>query len=203
MSLHSGLNDMRKQLFTLLIFISISVFGYNQNQTELDTFNQKRQHIVTTGMYVLGGWAVANMVTGGIGYGTSSGEARYFHQMNMMWNTVNLGLSASSLLFRDELPTTLKGSLEAQQNIEHLLLFNAGLDVAYITAGFYLKERAKRGIRYNRFTGYGNSLLLQGGFLLLFDSVMYFTLRNRGNTIGKVLEYVQFSGNSVGISFWF
>jgi hypothetical protein len=203
MSLHSGLNDMRKQLFTLLIFISISVFGYSQSQTELETFNQKRQHIVTTGMYVLGGWAVANMVTGGIGYGTSSGKARYFHQMNMMWNTVNLGLSASSLLFRDDLPTTLKGSLEAQQNIEHLLLFNAGLDVAYITAGFYLKERAKRGNRYDRFTGYGNSLLLQGGFLLLFDGVMYFTLRNHGNSIGKVLDHVQFSGNSVGVSFWF
>ncbi|KAB1064772.1 hypothetical protein F3059_05290 [Salibacter halophilus] len=203
MSLHSGLNDMRKQLFTLLIFISISVFGYSQNQTELETFNQKRQHIVTTGMYVLGGWAVANMVTGGIGYGTSSGEARYFHQMNMMWNTVNLGLSASSLLFQDDLPTTLRGSLEAQQNIEHLLLFNAGLDVAYITAGFYLKERAKRSNRYDRFTGYGNSLLLQGGFLLLFDGVMYFTLRNHGNSIGKVLEHVQFSGNSVGVSFWF
>ncbi|WP_170265051.1 DUF6992 family protein [Salibacter halophilus] len=194
---------MRKQLFTLLIFISISVFGYSQNQTELETFNQKRQHIVTTGMYVLGGWAVANMVTGGIGYGTSSGEARYFHQMNMMWNTVNLGLSASSLLFQDDLPTTLRGSLEAQQNIEHLLLFNAGLDVAYITAGFYLKERAKRSNRYDRFTGYGNSLLLQGGFLLLFDGVMYFTLRNHGNSIGKVLEHVQFSGNSVGVSFWF
>jgi hypothetical protein len=203
MSLYSGLYDMRKHFLTLLIFISISVFGYSQSQTKLDTFNQKRQHIVTTGMYVLGGWAVANMVTGGIGYGTSSGEARYFHQMNMMWNTVNLGLSASSLLFRDDLPTTLKGSLEAQQNIEHLLLFNAGLDVAYITAGFYLKERAKRGNRYDRFTGYGNSLLLQGGFLLLFDGVMYFTLRNHGSSIGKILEHVQFSGNSVGLSFWF
>ncbi|MDR9398271.1 DUF6992 family protein [Salibacter sp.] len=203
MSLYSGLYDMRKHFLTLLIFISISVFGYSQSQTELETFNQKRQHIVTTGMYVLGGWAVANMVTGGIGYGTSSGEARYFHQMNMMWNTVNLGLSASSLLFRDDLPTTLKGSLEAQQNIEHLLLFNAGLDVAYITAGFYLKERAKRGNRYDRFTGYGNSLLLQGGFLLLFDGVMYFTLRNHGSSIGKILEHVQFSSNSVGVSFWF
>lgn len=203
MSLYSGLYDMRKHFLTLLIFISISVFGYSQSQTKLDTFNQKRQHIVTTGMYVLGGWAVANMVTGGIGYGTSSGEARYFHQMNMMWNTVNLGLSASSLLFRDDLPTTLKGSLEAQQNIEHLLLFNAGLDVAYITAGFYLKERAKRGNRYDRFTGYGNSLLLQGGFLLLFDGVMYFTLRNHGSSIWKILEHVQFSGNSVGLSFWF
>lgn len=203
MSLYSGLYDMRKHFLTLLIFFSISVFGYSQSQTELETFNQKRQHIVTTGMYVLGGWAVANMVTGGIGYGTSSGEARYFHQMNMMWNTVNLGLSASSLLFRDDLPTTLKGSLEAQQNIEHLLLFNAGLDVAYITAGFYLKERAKRGNRYDRFTGYGNSLLLQGGFLLLFDGVMYFTLRNHGSSIGKILEHVQFSGNSVGVSFWF
>ena len=51
-------------------------------------------------------------------------------------------------------------------------LFNAGLDVGYMATGAYLWERGirkdSRGLK-----GYGQSLILQGGFLFTFDLIMY------------------------------
>ena len=47
-------------------------------------------------------------------------------------------------------------------SLQNLLLLNAGLDVAYIATGFYLKERAKNSSSSERLRGYGNSLLTSG-----------------------------------------
>ena len=45
-------------------------------------------------MLSLGSWASANIVGSGIGWARSySEENKYFHQMNVMWNLVNLGLA--------------------------------------------------------------------------------------------------------------
>ena len=81
-----------------------------------------------------------------------------------------------------------------------VLLMNAGLDVAYITGGFLMKEMAKnregkRGI----LRGYGRSLILQGGFLLAFDIILYSVLQSKSNQLTDILNHVQLSPNSVGL----
>ena len=64
-----------------------------------------------------------------------------------------------------------------------VLLLNAGLDVAYIMTGLYMKERAKNvEKRKAMLKGYGNSIMLQGGFLFLFDVALYFI--NQGELNG-------------------
>ena len=69
----------------------------------------------------------------------------------------------------------LADNFSAQQSIEKLYVFNLGLDLVYITGGFYLRERGnsqtKAGSR-DQFKGYGTSIAIQGGFLLLMDGVM-------------------------------
>lgn len=62
--------------------------------------------------------------------------------------------------------------MEAQHSIEKILLFNAGLDLAYVAGGFYLKERGLR-TDNSKLIGFGKSVILQGAFLLAFDGVMY------------------------------
>jgi hypothetical protein len=43
-----------------------------------------------------------------------------------------------------------------------------GLDVAYIISGLLIKQSDKN-LHINQ--GYGNSLILQGGYLLLYDAI--------------------------------
>lgn len=85
-----------------------------------------------------------------------------------------------------------------------ILLMNAGLDVAYITGGFLMKEMAKtRPNKEDILTGYGRSLILQGGFLLAFDIVLYSVLSSKGGDLEKILETVHVGANSIGLTFRF
>lgn len=61
-------------------------------------------------------------------------------------------------------------------------LINGGLDLLYIGTGFALKNiTTSKEKTKHQLTGYGNSLILQGGFLLVFDAVMYFIQDTRIN----------------------
>jgi hypothetical protein len=62
---------------------------------------------------------------------------------------------------------------------ENLLLINSALDVGYIGAGFLLRYFSTGSEnRADLLKGYGNSVILQGSFLLVFDLVMYGLLRD-------------------------
>ena len=50
-----------------------------------------------------------------------------------------------------------------------------GLDFGYIAAGLYLRQKGFEGTNLhmsNQFRGYGTSIIIQGGFLLLMDGAM-------------------------------
>lgn len=124
-------------------------------------------------MFVLGGWAVLNLAAGTAGRALTTGRTRYFHEMNAAWNTVNLAIAGFSLLnLQDAGYVSLPNTLREAQNLDTFLLLNAGLDVAYIATGGFLIERGMR-LERDRLVGYGRSLLLQGGFLLLFDAALF------------------------------
>jgi hypothetical protein len=132
----------------------------------------RRERINRIGMWTLGGWAVANGVVSGIMYFTGPGD-QAFHEMNVMWNTVNLGLAASALIsgMNAEAPETLAEDIEAQHRLEKTLLFNAGLDVGYVMAGLFLRQYAETSGE-PRYAGWGTSLIVQGSFLFAFDVVL-------------------------------
>ena len=143
---------------------------------EFISFNQERLEINRKGMIVLGSWAAGNMIVSAWQYTQTEGQTRYFHQMNVFWNVVNAGIAGFGYYQSANGATDLSliESMNEQNSIEKILLFNAGLDVAYIATGLYLKERGKvKSEKFDQFTGYGNSLILQGGFLLVFDIVMH------------------------------
>lgn len=124
-------------------------------------------------MYVLGGWAVLNLAAGTAGRAGSSGRTRYFHEMNAAWNTVNLAIAGFSLmgLQHADFESAARTFRDAQQ-LDTFLLLNSGLDAAYIAAGGFLIERGLR-LDRDRLVGYGRSMLIQGGFLLVFDVALY------------------------------
>jgi hypothetical protein len=101
----------------------------------------------------------------------------HFHLMNVAWNIVNTLIAVWGLLQahpQQVAGLTLPASLAAQTRFEHILLLNAGLDVGYVAIGRWLQARAATAARPERMTGYSRSVLLQGGFLLLFDLGFYF-----------------------------
>ncbi len=193
-----------KKIFQILLFwVLIGAFKSSIAQDNLKEINTKRAQTNLNGMKVLGGWALANITIGSIAYFNNSGRKKYFHQMNVMWNIVNIGIASSGYFgARNDLnkELSLAKSLKDQHKVEQLLLFNAGLDAAYIATGFFLKERGLRKSS-DRLNGYGRSLILQGAFLLVFDAALYKIQSNNGKPLTKTLEKISlnFDGQQVGV----
>lgn len=172
---------IRRVFITLLILvISVSVA---EAQNNYQSFYEKSLSINNTGMYVLGSWAIANIAVGAYGWANNTGQSKYFHQMNLFWNTVNLSIAGFALYsnFTSDF-ASITGHQLLQKHIktENLYIINAGLDVLYIGTGFFLKNYAiKKKQKHDLLTGYGNSVILQGSFLLLFDLIMAGIQQNR------------------------
>ncbi len=188
----------------LLFLLLVSRSHAQDRQQELRDFNEERVRISRNGMLVLGGWAVANMGGSAVGWATARGEAKYFHQMNVVWNVANLSIALPGYLGSREVPEMGPlASLEAQKGHEKIFLFNGGLDVGYIMGGLYLRELSRRYPKHeNRLMGYGNSLVVQGGFLLGFDAVMYLLHRsNAQKKLQPVLDRVEIGATGLRIIF--
>ena len=139
-------------------------------------FHHRRVTTQLAGMGVLTGWAAANIVGGVAGNFVTRGEVKYFHQMNAMWNTVNLALGAIGLHSARRDRTREQGlpwptQRERATRSQIVFAINVGLDALYIMAGATTLELGRLHDR-PRLTGYGASVVLQGTFLLAFDALM-------------------------------
>lgn len=169
-----------KKTLLLLIFLPLFVLAQDALPS-LREFENTKNEINRTGMLVLGGWALANIVSGTTLSFTTQGEAKYFNQFNALWNTVNLGLALNGLFNTGTDSLSLYNSVTGHQTLQNIFVLNAGLDLAYIATGLFLKEKAKNSEKKDILNGYGNSLLVQGAFLLVFDVAMYFIHQNNAN----------------------
>jgi len=164
-------------VLSLLLLLSVPSFG----QESFSDFYSQSQRINNTGMYVLGSWAIANLATGAYGWSKYSGEKMYFYQMNLFWNLVNASIAGFALYGNyttDISEFTRDEYLQKLLRTENILLINAGLDIGYIGTGFLLRHLSTNSAkRADMLKGYGNSLILQGGFLFVFDLVLYGFLR--------------------------
>ena len=153
-------------------------------------------------MIGLGSYAVSNLIYGGVGYLSMDDEySQHFHQMNMMWNTVNLGLAVPGYLKASKDSRTLSEEEldRLQKKTEMIFLINDALDVGYVAAGFWLKRNAaSQGDQEAMYRGYGDSMIMQGSVLLAFDAIAYVLHHNHGKKLKKVALHS--SGSAVGIS---
>jgi len=192
-------------ILAIIIFLGLSsIFAQGITDNQIQNFQQERNDINQNAMLVLGSWAAANIIVGAYGNFKASGEAKYFHQFNAAWNIVNLGIAAFgyfNAVNSDLASMTNVEIIKDFNSLQNFLLLNAGLDAAYIMTGFYLKERAKNSSSAERLKGYGNSLLLQGGFLLAFDVALYFIHQSNADiNLYPHLESFLAGGVGVGIN---
>jgi hypothetical protein len=187
---------MRKALLFIGLLLCKSTFG------QVTDFQKEFNSINESLMLGLGSYAVANFAISGAGYFSSEDEyTKRFHEMNVMWNTVNIGLALPGYIKarRGGQPMTREEILKAQKKTESIFLVNDVLDVGYIAAGIWMREVAPNKLdQEDLFKGYGNSLILQGSFLLVFDALAYYIHHNHGKEL-PALEKVSLSTSVGGV----
>lgn len=195
---------MHRAILIFIFFFGVFVSLSAQNDTI--SFYHESQKINNTGMYVLGTWATTNMALGAYGWKNGVGENKYFHQMNLFWNTVNFSIAAYALTnhYLTDYSTMNAGEMIQKHNsTQSLYLINAGLDIVYIGAGFGLRKWANNKLKHqHRLRGYGNSVILQGSFLLVFDAIMYGIQYGRTNSFLQNTD-ITLGLNTIGINYTF
>jgi hypothetical protein len=191
---------MRLLLVSFLVFIFNCSFGQHYVP-----FNTTRVQLDKKLMLGLGTWATTNFIASGIGWSQAkTTESQYFHQMNVMWNLVNIGLAIPGYVKANKARTDLSfdQSLKEQTKTEKIFLINTCLDVAYVSSGLLLLNKSKEiGTQQQRLNGYGKSLLLQGGFLFLFDLTAYLAHKTHGKQlINSSIGSIGMSSTGIGLS---
>lgn len=192
---------MRK--FTTILLFTLSLLHATSGSCQLQQFNEQRCNIDKKLMLSLGSWASANIIGSGIGWATTDNdEHKYFHQMNVFWNAINIGLAIPGYIKarNGKSQLSLFKTLEEQRIIEGVHLVNAGLDLAYISSGILLRSKqAKNSNEENQFRGYGNSIIIQGGFLLVYDWIGYMMHRKHARKqMNPLLQKIEPSSSGIG-----
>ena len=195
-------------MWRTLIFLSILILNGEPGLSQAsfnDSLAQSRNNITQKAMLTLGGWAAANIASGFIILSQTQGEAKYVWRMNAYWNFINLGLAGMGYLNARKAMLKKYGladNLSAQQAIEKLYVFNLGLDLVYITGGFYLRERGNSQTKVrsrDQFKGYGTSIAIQGGFLLLMDGVMVMLHHKNSLRLNSRIRQIELNAGPGGL----
>ena len=191
-----------QKTFLLLYFTAFSLSSFSQ-KTDLVKFEKERVRYTKNSMAALAGWSVVNIVGSGFATNTRNKEVRYFHQMNVMWGGINLALAGLGYYGagREKIDNpVLADVLKHQNRIEKTYLINLGLDVVYVGTGLLMNKTSDNQKNPEKFEGYGNSILLQGGFLLLYDAIIYSIHRKHGKKLDGLVDKVQLTGGPGSVS---
>lgn len=154
-------------------------------------------------MWVLTGWGALNMGSGIIGaLSTKNAEVKAFHTMNALWGVVNTGIGVLGLLRAQKekrLYFSDADKYKAYKNSKKLYLVNGGLDVLYVGTGLLLRAKAGQANNPARNRGFGNSLIVQGAGLLLFDATMYLSHQKQHRYWKKAAPEFAVTENGLGL----
>ena len=191
-----------QKMILLLCLNAASLSSFSQKDV-LMKFEKERISYTKKSMLVLGGWSVANIIVSGFATSTSNPEMRYFHQMNVMWGSINLALAGLGYwgAGREKIEgPTLAAVLKHQSKIEKTYIINTGLDVVYIGAGLWMNLASENQKDPEKFKGYGNSIMFQGGFLLVYDIINYTIHHKHGKQLDGLVEKLELSGGVGSVS---
>ena len=191
------------QKILLLICLSAGSLQSFSQKVDLTKFEKERVRYSKNAMVVLAGWSAANIVVSGIATDTRNKEMRYFHQMNVMWGSINLAIAGLGYwgAGREKIDNpTLEAVLKHQNRIEKTNLINAGLDVVYVGAGLLMNKTSDNQKNPERFKGYGNSIMMQGGFLLLYDAIIYAIHHKHGKQLKGMGDKVTLNAGPGAVS---
>lgn len=197
----------RSILILISLLSALGALGQAIQRPELLQFNKERKQIGSTSMAVLGGFAIGNMAIGIPNAIQLSGKEKYFNEMNCYWNVVNLGIAIGGYIGnqgKDIQNLNEEQTWKEQSKTLKIYGINAGLDLLYIGSGVALIGFSGKAPKAEqRLLGYGESLIVQGGFLLLYDSAMLLIHGVHGKNFKKKAGGLSFSNQGVGLLYTF
>jgi hypothetical protein len=104
-------------------------------------FDRRMNNLKTIQALNLALWAALNILIGGIFIFISESHHFYFHAMNISWNIVNTGVAAFLYFHHNGVfnkPLHILKQMDYQRHVEKIIMFNFGLDLAFIATGFAL-----------------------------------------------------------------
>jgi hypothetical protein len=161
----------------------------------------ERIDITRNYMTALGAWGLLNVVQGSISATNTVGPEHYFHQMSAYFNAVNVGIAAAGFLgIKKQLlkTNTLTSEIQAQRQIQKILLINSALDVGYFATGLILRNVGIKNLN-PKTQGYGGSIMLQGAFLLVYDLLQYGAHHKNGKKLGQKIGVWSFGPTTTGM----
>ena len=171
--------DMKylKFIVPVIIFISLTSAVKSQDSTSIhDLFYKKQQQSLS----LLSSWSVGNLILSPIATKnlfSPSTTNEYFHQMNFSWNLLNVGIAGLGHIIVNKdskKPWDIQTLHFKKKKAEKSIIINMGLDLAYMVTGFIIKNNLAES-SMNK--GYGNSIILQGGYLLFYDAIFLMKLK--------------------------
>ena len=191
-----------QKILLLVCLVAGSLQSFSQ-KVDLANFEKERVRYSKNAMIGLAGWSVANLVGSGIATNTRNKEMRAFHQMNVMWGGINLAIAGLGYwgAGREKIDNpTMESVQKHQRKIENTYLINAGLDVVYVGSGLLMNKTSDNQKNPEKFKGYGNSIMVQGGFLLLYDAVMYAIHKGHGKQLKGMGDKVTLNAGPGAVS---
>jgi hypothetical protein len=117
---------------------------------------------------VLGSWSVLSMGAGAYQLFSPNPFIKAMGMQNLIWGAVDGGIALYGTHKLSNLNVGSKNLQLERDKFREILLINTLLDVGYLALGFGLSRSANA-----KWHGHGYGILLQGGFLFLFDGINY------------------------------
>lgn len=118
-------------------------------------------------------WSVGSLlVAGAIAVGRDDARARGLARQMATWGAIDLGIALAA---QRDAGRDVDDPVRSSRSLRRLLWLNAGLDVGYLAAGVWLVRSGT--VRGRDSVGDGIGVLVQGGALLVLDTVSALRLR--------------------------
>lgn len=167
---------MKVKIIVFLFFVFRFSFLHAQEIWYPDSFIQTQGRLNKDGALGLCSWSFVNIGYSSYMLNKTSGQEQNFHQMNLICSGIDLAIGIPVFIRSHKIyKGKIKLKLDTYNPKRYMKMYsvNSWIDVAYIATGFILKGRAANARDPEMMRGFGNSILVQGGFLFTFDSVMY------------------------------
>ena len=129
----------------------------------------------------LAAWSAASIAAGTAlalrGRGRDDRDLRAFGGQNAAWGGIDLVIAGVGEVRRRRRQASLDRPLDPDvqarewRTLRRVLLLNAALDVGYVALGLAAVRRGRASPSRRGLAGHGAAVVLQGGFLLVFDAV--------------------------------
>ncbi len=190
-----------------LLIMNLNAFAQlnDSSLVNLKDIQLRQTNFNKISMISLNSWAIGNIAYGTIASTQTSGEAKYFHQMNAGWNLVNIAIGVPGIIgaFKKQGQMNFEQLYKTQRRMETIYLFNAGLDLAYMTGGLAMRLHGKNVTNESsaRWKGYGSSLVFQGGYLFVHDLAAFILFKTNTKLLDKEWGKISFTGTGAKLEF--